>query len=228
MTVMRDGQQIEYIEATLEDVAIANTLAHEVLGRSLSELTSQTRRVLEAIEGMVREMSEAQGIAQEHCRFTARQVRERTGLSHEQVRIHVNRLVDLEYVLVHRGSRGQSYVYELIYDGGGKDGGPSSWGLIDVERLKEARASYDGEVAGRKRRLAGGRRRPAGAKQAPDWPWTGADPDPREWRQWRVPQGSCRVDVPRTAGNAHRRAPAGLPSHVAAGRKGNGVQPGVE
>ncbi len=37
---------VEYIEATLDDIATANRLAHEVLGRSLDELPPQTRRVL--------------------------------------------------------------------------------------------------------------------------------------------------------------------------------------
>ena len=41
-----DGETIEYIEVTLEDIALANALAHEVLGRSLDELPPQTRRVL--------------------------------------------------------------------------------------------------------------------------------------------------------------------------------------
>ena len=37
---------IEYIEVELTDIALANELAHEVLGRSLDELPPQTRRVL--------------------------------------------------------------------------------------------------------------------------------------------------------------------------------------
>ena len=41
------GEAIEYIEVTREDIAIANRLAHEVLGRSLDELPPQTRRLLE-------------------------------------------------------------------------------------------------------------------------------------------------------------------------------------
>jgi hypothetical protein len=31
-----------------------------------------------------------------------------------QLRIHLDRLVALEYLLVHRGGRGQSFVYELL------------------------------------------------------------------------------------------------------------------
>ena len=38
------AQTLEYIEVTLDDIAMANRLAHEVLGRSLDELPPQTRR----------------------------------------------------------------------------------------------------------------------------------------------------------------------------------------
>jgi len=37
-----DGRQVGYIEVTVDDVALANRLAHEVLGRSLDELPPQT------------------------------------------------------------------------------------------------------------------------------------------------------------------------------------------
>ena len=32
---------------------------------------------------------------------------------------------------MHRGKQGQGYVYELAYDGGGKDGSPFVTGLLD-------------------------------------------------------------------------------------------------
>ena len=38
------GEELVYIEATIGDIALANRLAHEVLGRSLDELPPQTRR----------------------------------------------------------------------------------------------------------------------------------------------------------------------------------------
>jgi hypothetical protein len=41
-------------------------------------------------------------------------------------------------VLVHRGGRGQSFVYELLYDGTGRDGKPFLMGLVDVQSLKHA------------------------------------------------------------------------------------------
>jgi DNA primase len=51
------GTPIDYVEVTLDDIALANRLAHEVLGRSLDELPPQTRRVLGLITGYVDEQA---------------------------------------------------------------------------------------------------------------------------------------------------------------------------
>lgn len=56
--------------------------------------------------------------------------------SYEQVRVHLDRLLDLEYVVAHRGGRGQTFVYELVYDGQGQDGTPFLAGLLDVDALR--------------------------------------------------------------------------------------------
>ena len=60
-TVEHRGRALEYIEATLDDVALANVLCHEVLGRSLDDLPPQTRKLLSALDGMVRARCEAGG-----------------------------------------------------------------------------------------------------------------------------------------------------------------------
>ncbi|MCE7956433.1 MAG: toprim domain-containing protein [Acidobacteria bacterium ACB2] len=128
----------DYVEATLEDVALANRIAAEVLGRSLDELPPQTRRLLLSLDDMVRGIAEVQGADRSDVRFTLRDVRAFSGLSHDQLWRHMQRLVTLEYVLVHKGGRGQTFVYELLYDGQGKDGTPFLIGLADVEALAKA------------------------------------------------------------------------------------------
>ena len=45
--------------------------------------------------------------------------------------------------MVHRGGRGQSYVYELLYDGKGQDGKPFLMGLLDVETLRRSTATTE-------------------------------------------------------------------------------------
>jgi DNA primase catalytic core len=132
-----DGQRIEYVEVTLSDIEVANKLAHEALGRSLDELSPQTRRLLELISSMVEKQCAAQAITRTDYRFSRREIREHAGWSDFQVKMHMHKLEELEYVLVHRGGRGQSFVYELLYDGAGRDGKPFLMGLIDVVALKQ-------------------------------------------------------------------------------------------
>jgi DNA primase len=131
------GQRIDYIEVTPHDIAIANELAHEVLGRSLDELAPQSRRLLDLLEREIKRECSARAVARCDLRFTQREVRAWSGWTDMQVKRHLGKLVAMEYVLIHRGGRGQSFVYELLYDGAGINGRPFLPGLIDVEQLKK-------------------------------------------------------------------------------------------
>jgi hypothetical protein len=148
-TAHHEGRAVRYIEVTKDDIATANRLAHEVLGRSLDELPPQTRRLLGLVAEMVAKRCAERGLDRSDHRFTRREVREQTGWTDFQVRAHMERLVALEYVLVHRGARGQSFVYELLYDGQGEDGSAFLVGLLEPERLPEAPPQrYDGNLEG--------------------------------------------------------------------------------
>jgi DNA primase catalytic core len=138
-TVTHSGQRLEYIEVTLADIETANRLAHEVLGRTLEELPPQTCTLLKQIKAMVTSACKQQGIAQEHYRFSRRDIREYSQWGNTQIRVHLDRLVDFEYVLAHRGRQGQGYVYELLYDGD-LDQRKHLTGLIDVKNLRKADA----------------------------------------------------------------------------------------
>jgi DNA primase catalytic core len=141
-TAEHAGRTIEYIEATLGDIAAANRLAHDVLGRCLDEMPPQTRRLLALLEKMVAESCGAKKLERADVLFRARQLREYTGWGNSQLQLHLSRLVALEYVLAHRADHGQGFVYELVYDGGGKDGRRFLPGLLDVEKLQKTHA-YD-------------------------------------------------------------------------------------
>jgi hypothetical protein len=134
-TLPLGDRPLEYIEATLEDIATANNLAHDVLGRSLDELPPQTRRVLAEI------VVQAKG--KPAARFTRKELRDRTGWGDTQLKVHLARLVELEHLLVHRTGRG--FEYELLYDGDGAIT-PHLSGLIDVSQLAVHR--YDDERSG--------------------------------------------------------------------------------
>ncbi len=131
------GETLEYIEVELSDIEAANQLANEVLGRTLDELTPQTRRMLNELQQMIAAECKKENVAQQDYRFGRAQLRQHLGWSYDQVRVHLERLVEMEYVLVHRGKRGQSFDYELLYRGEGQAGNSFLMGLMDVEALQK-------------------------------------------------------------------------------------------
>ncbi|MGQ0801819.1 MAG: CHC2 zinc finger domain-containing protein [Pseudomarimonas sp.] len=128
------GERVEYVEVTLDDIALANRLAHEVLGRSLDELPPQTRRLLSLIVEYVSTRTTAQAIERAQLRFTRRELREAIGWGDTQLKLHLARLDEHEYVIAHR--LGQSYRFELAYSGDAADAARQMVGLIDVEALR--------------------------------------------------------------------------------------------
>ena len=176
-TAADTGGPVHYVEVTLSDIEAANRLAHEVLGRSLDELAPQTRRLLVDIERMVAGSCERLELVRRDYRFTQRGVREATGWSATQIKVHLERLVDLEYVLVHRGGRGQQFVYELVYDGDGTDGRPHLAGLLDVDALRAE--GYDAQWSGQNGGWSGENGEWSGGGRGVVGPWSGGGPSPQ-------------------------------------------------
>ena len=115
--VMHRGGRLDYIEVTRSDILLANQLAHDLLGRTLDELPPQTRKLLLLIQAMVTERSEEKQCAVSALRFTRRDIRDYTRWSDNQLKVHCLRLADMEYLLVHGGSRGHLLQYELLWNG---------------------------------------------------------------------------------------------------------------
>ena len=174
-TIEHRGRSLRYIEVESGDIQLANRLAHEVLGRTLDELPPQTRALIAHIHRWV--LAECARLALRRCdlRFSRRQMRGLTGWGDTQLKVHLSRLAELEYVLIHRMKVGQGHEYELLYDGEGEAGERFVMGLShpydDPRSAPAAVQSAPGRgVAGV--RSAGGRggKNPANPPPAPRSP----------------------------------------------------------
>jgi DNA primase catalytic core len=137
---------IRYIEATREDIATADRLMEELMRRSLDELPAQTRRLLGLIDAAV--TGECQRLKMERAdfRFSRKDVRGWTQWGDTVLKKHLGRLEGMEYLLVHRGGRGQSFVYELLP--GLTDGYDRKKSPLEVEKSPLSRPQVAGVSRG--------------------------------------------------------------------------------
>ena len=171
--LVRPGREVvDYVEATIDDIAAANHLAHAVLGVTLDELPPQTRRLLTLVRQMVEARAQAAGIKPQEVRFTRREVREATGWGDTQAKVHLGRLEELEYLLLRRDAG--RFVYELAWAREGEAGEPFVMGLIDIEALKAPshtrNREYDDNRAGLEGQRAAPGRGGVGVMSAPGRP----------------------------------------------------------
>ena len=164
-----DGRELSYIEVTRADIALANRIAHEVLGRMLDELPPQTRNLLRLIRTMVQERTAAASVPAGEVLFTRRDIRDATSWSDSQLKLHCARLAELEYLAVQGGCRGQVLRYTLAWNGGGEDGTRHLCGLIDPDDLPDPAPGYgyDGEKSGLEMAKSGSGRGRVWAKSTP-------------------------------------------------------------
>jgi len=97
----------------MEDIRLANEMTCDVLGKSLDDLNSISRDLLELVDRMVREKVEASkdgktGKAPDRrdITFSRRDIREYTGWPHARVQRYLRQLVDMEYLLTVAGRSG--------------------------------------------------------------------------------------------------------------------------
>ena len=140
-----NGRVVEFVEVTLDDIALANELAPEVLGRSLDELPPQTRRLL----GFIRELMKAkrqERATKNATTFSRKELRDLCGWSLTQVSVHLERLVALEYLALRHGRLGSAFVYEILFDLDAPEA-VAHVGLIDVAELRQ-RHHYTANLTG--------------------------------------------------------------------------------
>lgn len=105
-----DGD-MAYIEATLEDYALAYDVAHEVLGITLHELSREAQDLSLVIREHVCDVSDGRDLYA--VTFTRRDLRTRTGWPDRRLRDALQELVDMEYLVAY-GSQGKTFQYRLI------------------------------------------------------------------------------------------------------------------
>jgi len=130
-----NGRTVEFVEVTLDDIALANQLAPEVLGRSLDELPPQTRRLLGHIRELMKSKRKERS-AKNATTFSRKELRDLCGWSLTQVSVHLERLVALEYLALRHGRLGSAFVYEILFDLDAPEA-VAHVGLIEVAELRQ-------------------------------------------------------------------------------------------
>ncbi|CCW31131.1 hypothetical protein XNC3_2460001 [Xenorhabdus nematophila F1] len=100
----------------------------------------QTRKLLLLIRQMVHDMVASGQQTMREMRFTRRDIRAFTHWSDNQLKVHCQRLADMEYLLIHGGSRGHLLQYELLWDGEAADHAHLC-GLIEPEAAADKPAT---------------------------------------------------------------------------------------
>lgn len=113
-TLLASGRAVSYVEASARDVEVALGLCSRLLDADADALGPQTGWLLEMVRSHVAERAAQGNGAPGEIRFTRRELRDRLGWSHRQVRQHVERLVSLEALVAAGGGQGQLRTYRVV------------------------------------------------------------------------------------------------------------------
>ena len=140
-----DHELGEYIETTLDDIAIANELAHQLFGQSQDDLSFPSRQLLRLVGDYVSRRAAEEKKQPEAVEFTRRELREAVKWTEARLRLHLGELMRLEYVHAAAGRWGKSFSHQLAVDPDEIEaGGRFVPGLKDVETLRKEAASLTG------------------------------------------------------------------------------------
>jgi len=139
--MQNDAELGDYIETTLDDIAIANEVAHQLFGHSLDDLSQPGRELLRLIaDYMAQKGGSATGkmASGATTTFNRRELREAFKWGDTRLRTHLDELVEMEYVVPLSGRFGQTYQYRLVYEPEQHaEGGRFLAGLKSVEQLRK-------------------------------------------------------------------------------------------
>ena len=111
-TIKHDPAIGDYVETTLEDIGLANDLAHHLFGHAVEDLSRPAQELLECIWTYARQKARQGGI--ERASFNRRELREAFKWGDTRLRTHLKELVQMEYLVPISGRFGQTYHYRLV------------------------------------------------------------------------------------------------------------------
>jgi DNA primase len=127
--------ELEYVEVTIADIALANELAQDVLSRGLDELAAPVRGLYDELRKLCVQRAEEMNCQPDAVLLSRREIREATGWSDWQVRSYCRQLVEMEYLYATINGNGRPCVYSLARaEETGRDG---LRGLTDVAELRQ-------------------------------------------------------------------------------------------
>ncbi|MEI8387647.1 MAG: CHC2 zinc finger domain-containing protein [Verrucomicrobiota bacterium] len=131
-----DAELGDYIETSLDDIAIANELAHQLFGQSQDDLSFPSRQLLRLVGDYVSHRAAEEKKQPGAVEFTRRELREAIKWTEARLRLHLGELMRLEYVGAVSGRFGQRFCHRLLVDPDEADmGGRFVPGLKPVEQL---------------------------------------------------------------------------------------------
>ncbi|MEN4793668.1 hypothetical protein ABEG93_22685, partial [Pantoea agglomerans] len=113
----------------------------EKRGLNHPELVSHFRLGFAGPHGVAGDAAHQQAVKAEELRFTRREVRTALGWGDTQLKIHLARLLEMEYLVLYR--RGLTYEYALLWDGGSGEESHLC-GLLDVDEAEAAVTDNEG------------------------------------------------------------------------------------
>jgi DNA primase len=146
-TVSLKGRKAEYIEVTVEDIALANELVLEFFPNALDEFAPHTRRLSAEIGKLIEKNGG-------EARFTRKELRDACGWTDWSIRQGLEQLLTLGYVGKVAGQNGVAFLYELLVDATAEDRRKLFLTSVDdlKQRLSAAEAAGTAATAGAAKR----------------------------------------------------------------------------
>lgn len=105
--------EADYIEATIDDYAVAYDLAHQVFAQGQGEMPKPVADFYEEVRRIIGQKAKQQRVPVGDYAFSRRLIREETKMPDYIVKRYMRQIEELEYVEVMRAPRGGSFVYRL-------------------------------------------------------------------------------------------------------------------